>query len=43
MHLVDLELGDRGAAKDKLDRIVADYPTSNVKATAEGLAAALIN
>ena len=41
--LVDLELGDRGAAKDKLDRIVADYPTSNVKATAEGLAAALIN
>ena len=41
--LVDLELGDRGAAKDKLDRILADYPTSNVKATAEGLAAALIN
>ena len=41
--LVDLELGDNGAAKKKLDRITEDYPTSNVKATAEGLAATLIN
>ena len=41
--LVDLELGDNGAAKKKLDRITEDYPTSNVKATAEGLAATLID
>jgi TolA-binding protein len=41
--LVDLELGDNGAAKKKLDRITADYPSSNLKATAEGLAATLIN
>jgi len=41
--LVDLELGDNGSAKKKLDRITKDYPTSNLKATAEGLAATLIN
>jgi TolA-binding protein len=41
--LVDLELGDNGSAKKKLDRITEDYPTSNLKATAEGLAATLIN
>lgn len=39
--LVDLELGENGAAKGKLRRIVEDYPSSNLKATAEGLAATL--
>lgn len=41
--LVDIEVGDNSAAKSKLNRITEDYPTSNVKATAEGLAATLIN
>ena len=39
--LVDLEQGENGAAKDKLNRIVEDYPSSNLKATAEGLAATI--
>ena len=39
--LVDLELGDNGSAKSKLDRIVQDYSASNLKATAEGLAASI--
>lgn len=39
--LVDLELGDNGRAKAKLSRIAKDYPSSNLKATAEGLAAAI--
>ncbi len=39
--LVDIEKGNNGAAKDKLNRIVEDYPTSNLKATAEGLAATI--
>jgi hypothetical protein len=38
---VDIELGNNGAAKGKLSSIVKDYPASNVKATAEGLAAAI--
>ncbi|MBL6619100.1 MAG: tetratricopeptide repeat protein [Flavobacteriales bacterium] len=40
--LVDIELGDNSAAKSKLTRITEEYATSNVKATAEGLAATLI-
>jgi tetratricopeptide (TPR) repeat protein len=39
--LVDIELGNNGAAKGKLGSIVKDYPASNVKATAEGLAASI--
>ncbi len=39
--LVDLELGRDGKAKSKLSRIAMDYPTSNLKATAEGLAASI--
>ena len=39
--LVDLELGNNIAAKGKLNSIVEDYSSSNVKATAEGLAAAI--
>ena len=39
--LVDLELGNNSAAASKLTRIVEDYPSSNMKATAEGLAAAI--
>ena len=39
--LVDLELGKNASAKGKLDRIVEDYPKSNVKNTAEGLAATI--
>ena len=39
--LVDLELGDNGSAKAKLTRIAEDYPTSNLQATAEGLAASI--
>ena len=39
--LVDIELGNNGAAKGKLSSIVQDYPASNMKATAEGLAAAI--
>ena len=37
--LVDLGLVSR--AKSKLSRIEKDYPTSNLQATAEGLAAAI--
>lgn len=39
--LVDLELGDDGAAKSKLNRIAKDYAGSNLKSTAEGLAASI--
>ena len=39
--VVDLELGDTDAAKSKLSRIAEDYPTSNLMATAEGMAASL--
>ena len=39
--LVDIELGNNGAAEGKLNSIVQDYATSNVKATAEGLAASI--
>ena len=39
--LVDLELGRDSNAKSKLSRIAEDYPTSNLKATAEGLAASI--
>ena len=39
--LVDLELDNASAAKSKLSRIAKDYPTSNLQATAEGLAAAI--
>ena len=39
--LVDLELGRDSKAKSKLSRIAEDYPTSNLKATAEGLAASI--
>ena len=39
--LVDLELDNASGAKSKLSRIAKDYPTSNLKATAEGLAAAI--
>jgi len=39
--LVDIELGNNGAAQDKLNSIVQEYSTSNVKATAEGLAASI--
>jgi len=38
---VDIELGNNGAAQDKLNSIVQEYSTSNVKATAEGLAASI--
>lgn len=41
--LVDMENGDTQAARTKLERLVEDYPASNIKATAEGLAATLIN
>ena len=39
--LVDLELDNADAARAKLSRIAEDYPTSNLQATAEGLAAAI--
>ena len=39
--LVDLELGDDSAAKSKLSRIAKDYASSNLQATAEGLAASI--
>ena len=38
---MDLELDNISAAKSKLSRIAEDYPTSNLQATAEGLAAAI--
>ena len=39
--LVNLELDNIDAAKSKLSRIAKDYPSSNLHATAEGLAAAI--
>ena len=39
--LVDIERGDARTAKGKLSRIAKDYSSSNLKATAEGLAATL--
>ena len=39
--VIDLELGDTDAAKSKLARIATEYPSSNLQATAEGMAASL--
>jgi len=39
--LVDLELGNDKAAKAKLSRIADDYASSNLQATAQGLAASI--
>lgn len=39
--LVDIERGDARTAKGKLSRIATEYASSNLKATAEGLAATL--
>lgn len=39
--LVDLELDNPQEARTKLRRIAKDYPSSNLQATAEGLAAAI--